>query len=94
MTTETSPERIEGKVFWFNPSLGYGFILPDNPAVDQQQFFVHYNQIQMKGFKKLQKNERVQFTPVNEDGKDQAHNVVPLSIPETTDTDSEPITTE
>lgn len=93
MTTDISQERMEGTVLWFNPSLGYGFINPDNPTKDQQQVFVHFNQIHMEGFKKLQKNERVQFTLFDSDGRDQAHNVVPLSVPEIT-TDSEPTTTE
>ena len=77
-TADMQPERLEGTVFWFNPSLGYGFIFPDEPTKDQQQVFVHYNQIQMEGFKKLHKNERVEFTLIDAEGKDQAQNVVPL----------------
>ena len=68
-------EKITGTVKWFNPTLGYGFILPDEPTKENQEVFVHFNAIQMEGYKKLKKSERVRFILVNNDGSDQAQDV-------------------
>ena len=47
-----------GKVAWFNPNKGVGFIVRDDGKKD---IFVHYSDIQMEGFKTLEKEEKVQF---------------------------------
>ncbi len=71
--------KITGTVKWFNPTLGYGFILPDEPTRENQEVFVHYNAIEMEGYKKLKKSERVRFTLVNDEGNDQAQAVERLT---------------
>ena len=38
----------EGKVKWFNPAKGYGFIAP---ADSDQEVFVHYSSIAGDGFR-------------------------------------------
>lgn len=80
-----STDRITGTVKWFNPTLGYGFILPDEPTREDQEVFVHFNAIQMEGYRKLRKSERVRFTLINNDGNDQAQDVERI-----TENDEEP----
>ncbi|MGH8710895.1 MAG: cold-shock protein [Burkholderiales bacterium] len=45
-----------GIVKWFNDSKGYGFIAPDDCAVD---LFAHFSAIQSNGFKTLREKEKV-----------------------------------
>ncbi len=64
--------KYRGKVKFFNESKGWGFIKQD----DGQEVFVHYSNIQAKGFKTLKENEEVEFE-VSEGAKGpQAINVV------------------
>lgn len=61
-----------GIVKWFNSQKGYGFITRDTG----DDVFVHYNAIQIDGYKSLEEGERVQFE-VGESPKGlQAMNVV------------------
>lgn len=46
-----------GTVKWFNDSKGYGFIA----AEDQQELFVHFSEIEGRGFRTLQEGEHVEF---------------------------------
>jgi CspA family cold shock protein len=48
-----------GTVKWFNESKGFGFIKPDEGGED---LFAHFSEIQTKGFRTLQENQRVEFT--------------------------------
>ena len=41
---------MQGKVKWFNQDKGFGFIV----GSDNQEYFVHYTQIQIVGFKTLE----------------------------------------
>ena len=61
-----------GKVKWFDPKKGYGFILDDQG----QDVFVHYTSIQGDGFRALKDGEVVAYElAVGEKGQ-QARNVL------------------
>ena len=47
-----------GKVKWFNPSKGFGFI---NRLNDETDIFVHYSQIKQKGYISLNTGDNVSF---------------------------------
>jgi CspA family cold shock protein len=47
-----------GTVKWFNAEKGFGFIAPDDGSAD---VFVHYSEIQSKGFRSLEENQKVEF---------------------------------
>lgn len=62
-----------GKTKWFDKKKGYGFITRD----DGKDFFVHYKNINVTGFKTLEPEQAVTFD-VKEDTKGpQAVNVTP-----------------
>jgi CspA family cold shock protein len=48
---------IDGKVKWFDPKKGYGFII----GPEGQDVFVHYSQIGGDGFKSLKDGEEVEY---------------------------------
>ena len=52
-------ERIVGTVKWFNAAKGYGFLGRD----EGEDIFVHYSAIQMDGYRRLEKDQRVEFSP-------------------------------
>ena len=61
-----------GKVKWFNPDKGYGFI----EAEDGEDLFVHFSEITMDGFKTLDEGAPVNFEVTEgRGGKKQASNV-------------------
>jgi len=58
-----------GKVKWFNPDKGYGFIEQEGG----EDLFVHFSEIQMDGFKTLDEGTPVEFeVTVGRNGKNQA----------------------
>ncbi|MDQ7821147.1 MAG: cold shock domain-containing protein [Armatimonadota bacterium] len=61
-----------GRVKWFNPEKGYGFIARE----DGRDVFVHYSAIQMEGFKTLEEGQLVEFDIVEGAKGPQAANVV------------------
>src|SRR5512138_3054626 len=68
-------ERFVGTVKWFNATKGYGFIGRDGG----EDVFVHFTAIQSDGYRKLEAEQKVEFS-VEEGPKGlQAANVVPLS---------------
>lgn len=69
-------KRLSGTVKWFNAARGFGFITGD----DGEDYFVHFSQIQMEGFKKLHADEKVEFeVGVDEKEKKAAVNVIILA---------------
>jgi CspA family cold shock protein len=61
-----------GKVKWFNPGKGYGFIEQE----EGEDVFVHYSEIQDEGFKTLEEGAEVEFeVTAGKDGRMQATNV-------------------
>ncbi len=67
----------DGKVKWFNPRKGYGFIATE----DGRDIFVHYSSISGNGYKTLTEGEPVTFEIVEGDKGLRAENVVAKSAP-------------
>lgn len=66
---------MQGKVKWFNPQKGYGFIQrEDGPDV-----FVHYSAIKSDGFRTLNEGDLVEFDIVEGPKGLQAANVTKIS---------------
>ena len=65
---------MQGKVKWFNPEKGYGFI----EVEEGKDVFVHYSEIQDEGFKTLEEGQGVEFEIVEGNRGPQAANVVKL----------------
>ena len=63
---------IKGKVKWFNPTKGYGFIKPDDGGED---LFVHHSSIQGEGYKSLKEDQSVTFDVEDGEKGPQATNV-------------------
>ncbi|MER6113987.1 MULTISPECIES: cold-shock protein [Streptomyces] len=62
-----------GKVKWFNPDKGFGFIQQDGGGPD---VFVHFSAIQTTGFKELHEDDRVSYDVTQGPKGPQAENVV------------------
>lgn len=59
-------QKKTGFVKWFDYRKGYGFITTD----DQEDVFVHFSNISMEGFKKLDMGDQVEFDlQESKDGK-------------------------
>ncbi len=65
----------EGKVKWFNPRKGYGFIA----TADGRDIFVHYSSISGDGYKTLVEGDQVTFEIVDGEKGLRAENVVAKS---------------
>jgi len=65
----------EGKVKWFNPRKGYGFIA----TADGRDIFVHYSSISGDGYKTLVEGDPVTFDVVDGEKGLRAENVVAKS---------------
>ena len=66
---------MQGKVRWFNPEKGFGFI----DRGDGKDIFVHFSQIQEEGYKTLEEGQEVEFEVFLSDRGLQARNVVKCS---------------
>jgi len=67
----------EGKVKWFNPRKGYGFIA----TADGRDVFVHYSSISGDGYKSLVEGDPVTFDVVEGEKGLRAENVVKSQPP-------------
>jgi CspA family cold shock protein len=66
--------KMYGKVKWFNPEKGYGFIETEEAG----DVFVHFSAIRSEGFKTLEEGQEVKFDVVQGNRGKQAENVVCL----------------
>jgi len=67
-------EREVGTVKWFHNGKGYGFITRE----EGEDIFVHFSEIEMEGYKKLEEGQEVEFTVAEGDKGLQAQEVIPL----------------
>ncbi len=67
-------ERFVGTVKWFNAIKGYGFIGREAG----EDVFVHYTAITGEGYRKLEVDQKVEFSVEEGPRGQQAANVVPL----------------
>jgi cold shock protein len=67
-------ERLIGTVKWFNAGKGYGFIGREGG----EDVFVHFSAIQMEGYKRLEPEQKVEFSVEQGPRGLQAANVVPV----------------
>jgi len=51
---------VKGYVKWFSNKKGYGFITIDSED-EQDDIFVHFSNINMDGFRKLEQGDQVEF---------------------------------
>jgi len=63
---------MRGRVKWFNPVKGFGFIEREGG----KDVFVHFSAIQMDGFKTLEEGQEVEFEIVEGERGPQAAKVV------------------
>jgi CspA family cold shock protein len=63
---------MQGRVKWFNPEKGYGFI----EVSEGKDVFVHYSEIKEEGFRTLEEGQLVEFDIVEGNRGPQAANVV------------------
>ncbi len=61
-----------GTVKWFNPTKGFGFIVPEDGSKD---VFVHISAVERAGMKTLNEGQRVSFEVATERGKQAAVNL-------------------
>ncbi len=62
----------KGKVKWFNPQKGFGFIEPEEGGND---VFVHISAVEAAGFKTLNDGQNVEYDLQEEKGKQSATNL-------------------
>jgi CspA family cold shock protein len=69
-----SEERFVGTVKWFNATKGFGFIGREGG----EDVFVHFSAIEMEGYKRLEENQKVEFSVEQSPKGLQATNVKPI----------------
>ncbi|MDX1585606.1 MAG: cold-shock protein [Balneolaceae bacterium] len=67
-------DREVGTVKWFHNGKGYGFITRE----EGEDIFVHFSEIAMEGYKKLEEGQKVEFTVAEGEKGLQAQEVIPI----------------
>jgi cold shock protein len=70
--SEMSDGKQKGKVKWFNPDKGYGFIQPDDGGKD---VFVHISAVERAGKRTLVEGQSISYELVSNRGKMSAENL-------------------
>ena len=66
-SSKPKSDKTLGIVKWFSAQKGYGFITPEDGTDD---IFVHFSNIDMEGFRKLDQGDQVEFNlNESEEGK-------------------------
>jgi len=73
-------EEREGYVKWFDAKKGYGFIQVSDGEDDEDDVFVHYSNIDMEGFKKLDMGDKVKFTLKKNEDNDKGPEALNVEI--------------
>jgi cold shock protein len=71
---EKMSDRYVGTVKWFNATKGFGFIGRE----EGEDVFVHFSTINMEGYKRLEPDQKVEFSIEQGPKGLQAANVVPI----------------
>lgn len=85
MTTEdssnTSSDRLTGKVKWFNNKAGYGFITMNYGDLANKDIFVHFSSINVADsqYRYLVQGEYIEFTLVNAHTSKHEHQATNIS---------------
>ena len=66
---------VGGVTKWFDKKKGYGFVTSD----DGKDFFIHFSNISMEGYKVLEKGQKVRFEVKPDVKGPQAVNVSPVT---------------
>jgi CspA family cold shock protein len=61
-----------GTVKWFNPTKGYGFIVPEDGSSD---VFVHVSAVQQAGLAGLDEGQKISYEIATNNGKSSAANL-------------------
>jgi CspA family cold shock protein len=61
-----------GRVKWFNPSKGFGFIQPEDGGND---IFVHISALERAGIQSLQEGQKISYELVTSRGRTAASNL-------------------
>lgn len=73
-TAKSPADRISGRVKWFDPAKGYGFVESNSLKDD---VFVHHTEIEKEGYRSLKDGEEVTFLVSNTDQGLAAKSVLP-----------------
>jgi cold shock CspA family protein len=66
-------EMAVGKVKWFNPTKGYGFIQPQGGG--GRDVFVHISAVEKAGLSTLNEGQTIEYEEVSNRGKTSAENL-------------------
>ena len=62
----------KGKIKWYNPEKGYGFIVPDDAGKD---VFIHRSEVESAGIRNLSENQSIEYDVLTKQGKTAATNI-------------------